>query len=102
MKLIAEMVGEIREELEGAESYAKRATQYKQLNARVAENYATMSAQELAHVDALHAQIVRLIQDEKSAGKEVPAGMQTVWDWEHENMINCVARVKLLLDLYRK
>lgn len=102
MKLIAEIVGDIREELDGAEHYAKKATQYKETNSRVAENYATMAAQELTHVDNLHAQVVRLIQEEKATGKEVPVGMQAVWDWEHANMVDCVARIKILLNMYHK
>lgn len=102
MKMIAEIVEDIREELDGAEHYAKKAAQYKEQDHRLAEQYATLSTQELGHVDALHTQAVRLIQDQRSAGAEVPAGMQAVWDWEHSHMMDRVARVKMLLELYRK
>lgn len=102
MKMIAEIVEDIREELDGAEHYAKKATKYKGIDERLASTYATMASQELSHVDTLHTQAVRLIQDQQATGREVPAGMQAVWDWEHEHMMDRVARIKILLDTYRK
>ena len=102
MKMIAEIVEDIREELEGAEHYAKKATQYKGIDERLASTYATMSSQELSHVDTLHTQAVRLIQDQKDSGKEVPDGMQAVWDWEHSHMMDRVARIKVLLETARR
>ena len=102
MKMIAEIVEDIREELEGAEHYAKKATQYKEQDRRLAGMYADLASQELSHVDALHTQAVRLIQDQKATSTEVPAGMQAVWDWEHKHMVDRVARIKILLDQYAK
>lgn len=102
MKMIAEIVEDIREELEGAEHYAKKATQYKGTDDRLSSMYATMAAQELSHVDTLHEQAVRLIQAQRSEGKEVPAGMQAVWDWEHSHLMDRVARIKVLLDTARR
>ena len=61
-----------------------------------------MGTQELSHVDVLHEQAVRLIQAQRSEGKEVPAGMQAVWDWEHSHMMDRVARIKVLLDNDRR
>lgn len=102
MKMIAEIVESIREELDGAEHYAKKATQYKEQDYRLADMYATMANQELVHVDALHAQAVRMIQDYRSSGKEPPAGMQSVWEWEHEKMVSHVTKIKMLLEMYNK
>lgn len=102
MKMIAEIVEDIREELDGAEHYAKKATQYKGMDDRLASMYATMGTQELSHVDTLHEQAVRLIQVQRSEGKEIPAAMQAVWDWEHGKMVDHVSRVKMLLEMYRK
>ena len=94
--------GAIREELDGAEHYAKKSTQYKGMDDRLSSMYATMSAQELSHVDTLHEQAVRLIQAQKADGHEVPAGMQAVWDWEHSHLMDRVARIKVLLDAARR
>ena len=100
--MIAEIVEDIREELDSAEHYAKKATQYKGMDDRLSSMYATMGTQELSHVDVLHEQAVRLIQAHRADGHEVPAGMQAVWDWEHSHMMDRVARIKVLLDTARR
>lgn len=102
MKLIKTIVEDIKEETSGAEHYAKLATQYKDEDKALAENYAKMAEAELGHVNALHAQVVRIIKDWKAtSGKEVPAAMQAVWDWEHEQMVDKVTGIKMLLSMYR-
>ena len=50
MKKIAMIVEDIREELRGAEHYAKLATQYKMDDVDLADAYASMASQELSHV----------------------------------------------------
>ena len=64
--------------------------------------YATMATQELNHVDTLHAQVVRVIQDYRAKGNKPPEAMMAVWDWEHESMVSHTAKVKMLLEMYRK
>lgn len=102
MRKIAEIAEEIREELDGAEHYAKRATQYKMEDKPLADVYATLAAQELSHVDALHTQVERVIKDSRAAGNVPPAGMMDVWDYEHKRFIDGMAKIKILLEMYRK
>lgn len=94
MKEIKYLVEEIKEELEGAEEYAKHAFQYMWDDRTLSETLAAIATQELSHVDALHAQAVRLI---KASTDKPPASMQAVWDWEHERMVEKTAKIKLLL-----
>lgn len=101
MKIIAELVSCIHGEIEGAEDYAKKAVQYKDTYKYLADNYAKMAEAELGHVNSLHEQAVRIIKDYRAAGNEPPAAMQTVWDYEHEQQIDKVASVKMLLSMYR-
>lgn len=101
MKILAEMIESIREELEGAEHYAKLATQYKDEDRELADVYAKLANVELEHVDALHGQAVRMIKAQKAAGVETPTAMQAVWDWEHGKMIDTQARIKIMLTMYR-
>lgn len=102
MKKIAMIVEDIREELRGAEHYAKLATQYKHEDEDLADAYATMANQELSHVDALHTQVVRVIKKHRAEGNAPPAGMMEVWNFEHERMVDSVAKVKMLLEMYKK
>lgn len=102
MKKIAVLAERIREELEGAEDYAKLATQHKAEDKALADTYATIASQELSHVDVLHAQVARLIKDYRSTGHEPPAGMMEVWAYEHEQHIEHVTKIKMLLEMYKK
>lgn len=102
MKIIKNLVEDIKEELEGAEHYAKLATQYKDDDRALADVYAKLAGVELDHVDALHGQVVRIIKDWKAtSGKETPAPMQAVWDYEHERATDKAAKIKTLLSMYR-
>lgn len=103
MKIIKNLVEDINEELEGAEHYAKLATQYKTDDRALADVYAKLSGVELDHVNALHEQAVRIIKNWKAtSGKEVPASMQAVWDWEHGKSVDTAARIKTMLSMYRE
>lgn len=97
MKEIKHIVENIREELEGAEKYAKIAAKMKPENSSDASVYAEMARQELGHIENLHKMAVRAIDRQKAAGVVPPASMQAVWDWEHANMMDKVAKIKMLL-----
>lgn len=101
MKIIKHIVEDIREEAEGAEHYAKMATKYKDEDRALADCYAKMADTEIGHVNTLHEHVVRLIKASKASGVETPASMQAVWDWEHDKMVDAIARVKTLLSTYR-
>lgn len=103
MKIIKGLVEDINEETEGAEHYAKLATQYKVDDRALADTYAKLAAVELDHVNLLHDQVVRIIKDWKAtSGKEVPVSMQAVWDYEHQRSIDKVAKIKALLEIYKR
>jgi len=101
MKIIKQIVEDIEDELCGAEHYAKMATQYKDTDKQLADNYARMAQTELGHVNDLHDHAVRMIEMQKRSGVEVPASMQAVWDWEHGKHVDTAARVRSLLAVYR-
>ena len=103
MKIIKELANDIRDELHGAEHYAKLAIRYKDEDRGLSDTYAKLSEVEMSHAVTLHDQAVRIIRDRKEKMQDkVPAGMQAVWDWEHEKMLDDMARVRIMLDLYRK
>lgn len=99
MKDIKHIVLEIHEELDDAEKYAKEAAKLKDTRPTDATTYAELSRQELGHVDQLHKMAVRMIDRQRESGAAVPEAMQAVWDWEHDQMIDRVARVKTLLSM---
>lgn len=97
MKEIKMLAGHIREEMDDAETYAKLALRYKDDDRSLSQTFEKLAEQELDHADMLHAQASRLIKERKENGETPPVAMSAVWSWEHENMMDCVARVKVLL-----
>lgn len=97
MKEIKMLAGHIREEMNDAEAYAKLALRYKDDDRSLSQTFEKLAEQELDHADMLHAQASRLIKERKENGETPPVAMSAVWSWEHENMMDCVARVKVLL-----
>lgn len=93
---------DIEEELEGAEHYAKKATEHKDDDRELVDVYAKLANVELDHVNALHGQVVLIIKEWKvTSGQEAPAAMQAVWDYEHERSVDKAAKIKTLLDMYK-
>ncbi len=101
MKEIKMLAGHIREEMNDAETYAKLALKYRDDDRNLSQTFEKLAEQELDHADMLHAQASRLIKERKENGETPPVAMSAVWSWEHENMMDCVARVKVLLSELR-
>ena len=101
MKIIKDLVAKIEDELEDAEDYAKLAFSWHAEYPEVSEVFLTISRQETSHANMLHNQAERMIKDYMSAGGKVPDSMRGVWEWEHEKMIDTMARVKALQDSVR-
>lgn len=101
MKIIKQIVEDMKEELDSAEHYAKKYAELKDSNRECAEKYQKMAQDELRHVDMLHEMAVKEIKAEMAKGVVTPPAMQAVWDWEHEKMIDKTARIKVLLNMER-
>lgn len=99
MKEIRVIVEHIKDEVADAEEYAKLSLAYKETDRELSSTFANLSGQELTHADLLHEQAVRLI---RSRGTPAPPSMQAVWDWEHDNYIERVAKVRALLEMGKK
>lgn len=52
-------------------------------------------------MDVLIARLSALNVDDAS-GIVAPASMQAVWDWEHELMVDKTAKIRALLDMYKR
>ena len=102
MKIIKELVEEIREELEGAEKYARMAAQMKGQDDSMAIMYADMAKQEMEHVEKLHGKAADIIKKHRAEKGEPPPAMLAVWEWEHERMIDKAAEIRVMIEMARK
>jgi hypothetical protein len=91
----------IKEEICDAEKYANCALQYKDDDKILAETFYSLANNELQHMDTLHTQVVRLSNEYKTKKGEPPKEMQVIYDYLHEEQIESVKEVKLLLSMYK-
>lgn len=97
MEKIARLARMIREETQDAGKYAKCALSARDLNPQECRTFADIANQELGHADKLHAMAVACIEEANRQGREAPAGMERVWEFEHERIVEDTAAVRNLL-----
>ena len=100
MEIIKSLVSKIDDELEDAEKYIKCAYKVKETYPILADTYYKLSLEEMGHMTMLHEQVVRLITEYKKT-KEVPQGMQTLYDYVHEREIKWASKIKAKQDNFK-
>ena len=101
MKIIKKLSSMIREEIGDAEKYAKCALNHKESDKVLSDTFYTLANEELKHMDMLHAQVVRIINEYRAKNGNPPEAMQAVYDYLHEEQIERVQEVKILLGMYK-
>lgn len=101
MKLIQQITDMIEEEIEGATHYGKMAVKYKEENPTLAKTFHDIAAQEMQHVNMLHEQVTRIIEEYRKKEGEPPAAMMAVYNYLHEKQIEKANKAKGYLATYR-
>lgn len=94
MIMVKELCKMIREELDDAEKYAKEYALNVESDSRLAEMFKRLANAELDHANMEHTEALRLIRE---SGVEPPTSMKSVWEWEHELLLEKTAKIKSLL-----
>lgn len=102
MKIIQELSDMIEEEINDAEKYARKAIACKSERSVLAEVFYKLAGEELGHMNALHGQVVAIINEYRKAKGDPPPEMQMLYDIFHNKHIEHVAMVKALLSLYKE
>jgi ferritin len=101
MKIIEHLSDLINEEIDGACNYAKLALKYKEERPQLAQTFYNLTVDEMKHIDMLHDEVVKIINDHKATGAEVPVEMQAVYDYVHAKQIDRVHHIKVYMDQYK-
>jgi rubrerythrin len=101
MKIIEHLSDLINEEIDGACNYAKLALKYKEERPQLAQTFYNLTVDEMKHIDMLHDEVVKIINDHKATGAEVPVEMQAVYDYVHAKQIDRVHNIKVYMDQYK-
>ena len=103
MKVIRDIVYVLKDELKDARKAVQMAAKYKGIDNATAEVFATVAKQKLDNATGmLHTRAVGIIKEHKAAGHEVPAVMQAIWDYEHENLMEDAAEIGMMMKTYRE
>lgn len=102
MLIIKKLSKMIKEEICDAEKYANCAMKYKDEDRTLAEVFYSLANDELSHMEKLHTQVARLIKDYKAQKGDPPKEMQAVYDYIHEEQIEHVKEVKMILAMYKE
>ena len=99
MVVIEKLSELIEEELEDSEKYVKCAIKH-DLDTELSDVFYNLSKQEMHHVEMLHGQVARLINEYKSDGKTVPEDMLRVYEYLHSKHIEKANAIKSLMETY--
>lgn len=101
MKIIEKLSDMMEEELCGAQKYIECAMKWKDADILLAKMYSDMSTDELKHAMMLHESSVRLINEYKRSGEEVPPEMEAVYNYLHEKHMEKYNGIKVLQAMFK-
>jgi hypothetical protein len=94
MKMIKEIVEMIGDELQGAEEYARNAVLLRETNPSLAKTYYDISLDEMKHVNMLHDEAKKVIDDYRKEKGQQPESMMAVYEYLHSRHIEEANEVK--------
>lgn len=102
MKIIKCLSEFIQEELHDSEKYVKKALDIKEEYPEVAEVLYMLSGEEMKHMQYLHKEVVKLIEEYKQKEGEPPVSMMAVYEYLHQKQIEKEREVRILQDMYKE
>ena len=102
MKLIKKLSDHIEDEIRDATCYAKWALEVKDENRGLADVLYSLSLDEMKHMNLLHGEVVKVIEEYRRTEGEPPALMMAVYDYLHGKHIEAAQEAKNYQAMYRE
>ena len=101
MKIIKELSEMISAEIDDAEKYIRAAIECKDTDRQLANTFAELSNQEMNHMNTLHGEVSRIIEEYRQKSGEPPKEMMAVYEYLHKKQIDHAAEVKAMQAMYK-
>lgn len=105
MRIIKAITEHIKEEMDGVCGYIKFASEVKGHNEYIFDTLMVIIPQEIKHIEMWHDAAVKEINKTKelfkSQSKEVPTYMLEMWNDEHQEYIEEMAKIKYKLEILK-
>lgn len=101
MKLIQTLEDLISEEIHDQKHYAILAAELKESHPMLAQVLYNISTQEEGHANALHNEVVKIIEQHRKEHGEPPAAMIAVYDYLHKKHIEKAAEARRFQEVYK-
>lgn len=102
MTIIQKVSDMIDDELCGAEEYIECALKNKETNRSLADVFYTISTEEMRHVNLLHGEVVRMIEEYKRENGEPPERMMALYEYLHNKHVDRATGVRVMQTMYKE
>lgn len=101
MQIIKSVIEKIDEELMDSEKYIDCAYKVRDDYPELSTVYFRLSKEEMAHMQSLHDQVVRLIENYQKEHGEVPPDMKVLYDYLHARQIEWAMKIEFKQKNYK-
>lgn len=102
MKQIEVLTDYIEEELEGAQSYMKKALEYKESKPELANMFYRMTNDKMTHIDMLHKNVMEHLAEHKRMNGTNAAAMEEAYNLLHKRHIAREEKITNMQNLYKR
>ena len=102
MKIIKCLAEKIEEELNDAQSYADMAQRWKEEQPETADLFLELSQEEMGHMEKLHNEAVRLIEEHREKHGEIPEGMKMLYEYLHNKHVEKAKMIRVMQGMYKE
>lgn len=102
MRIIKRLSEYIEEELEDSEKYILKAMEYKESWPEVASTLYVLSLEEMKHMQLLHDQVTKIIENYRKEKGEPPEPMMAIYEYLHKKFIHKSKEIKIMQNTYNE
>lgn len=101
MKIIKCLAEKIEEELHDSDDYIALAMAWKDEEPEAADLFYQLSLEEMGHVDKLHVEVAKLINEYRQQTGEPPKEMLALYNYLHEKHVGEAMRIKVKQGMFK-